>query len=134
IALVTFLIAASFFLLKVFIAVTIVTIIVKTVMKLTGNKNKERDGAAAEGITVDKVISSLTDSAKEYVELCKTGYAKSVEYSKTGYTKSVTTVKDLIEKRKGTAAAVESKPEETEPLIDNKAEAEVKPEEEKKNE
>jgi len=107
-------------------------------MKLTGkNKDRAADGAAAtEGITVDKVVSSLTDSAKEYVELCKTSYAKSIEYSKTGYQKSVTTVKDLIEKRKGTSAAAEAKPEETQPLVDNKAEdeAEAKPEEEKKNE
>jgi len=130
IALVTFLITASVFLLKIFLAVTVITIIVKTVMKLTG-KSKDRSaegaaaGAAAGGITVDKVVSSLTDSAKEYVELCKTGYEK-----------SVTTVKDLIEKRKGAAAAGESKPEETQPLVDNKAEteAEAKPEEEKKNE
>lgn len=136
IALVTFLIAVSFFLLKAFLVVSVVTIIVKTVMKLTGSKNKDRaEGAAAsEGITVDKIVSSLTDSAKEYVELCKTGYAKSVEYSKTGYQKSVTSVKGLIEKRKGNNTTSESKPEETQPLVDDKAEAESKPEEEKKNE
>jgi len=131
IALVTFLFTASVFLLKVFIVVTIVTILVKAVLKLTGAKNKDRAagaaGAASEGITVDKIVASLTDSAKEYVELCKTGYAKSVEYSKTGYDKSVTTVKDLIEKRKA------AKPEETQPLVDNKAEDEAKPED-KKNE
>ncbi|ORX55318.1 hypothetical protein BCR36DRAFT_347027 [Piromyces finnis] len=133
IAIITFLIAASFFLLKVFLTVTIITIVVKTVMKLTDSKNKAR---GSEKITVDKVISTLTESAKEYVELCKTYYGKTVEYSKTGYTKSVTTVKSLIEKRKGAAAPVESKPEETQPLVDDKAEndAEEKQEEEKKNE
>jgi len=140
IALVTFLFAASILLLKVFALVTIVTIIVKTVLKLT-SKNKERsEDAAAAGITVDKVVKSLTESAKEYVELCKTGYAKSVEYSKTGYDKSVTTVKDFVEKRKEKAAAKpeekpeDAVPEETQPLIDDKAEVEEKPEEEKKNE
>jgi len=138
IALVTFLFAASILLLKVFVLVTVVTIIVKTVLKLT-SKDKERSEDAA-GITVDKVVKSLTESAKEYVELCKTGYAKSVEYSKTGYDKSVTTVKDFVEKRKEKAAAKpeekpeDAVPEETQPLIDDKAEVEEKPEEEKKNE
>jgi len=138
IALVTFLFAASILLLKVFVLVTVVTIIVKTVLKLT-SKDKERSEDAA-GITVDKVVKSLTESAKEYVELCKTGYTKSVEYSKTGYDKSVTTVKDFVEKRKEKAAAKpeekpeEAVPEETQPLIDDKAEVEEKPEEEKKNE
>jgi len=138
IALVTFLFAASILLLKVFVLVTVVTIIVKTVLKLT-SKDKERSEDAA-GITVDKVVKSLTESAKEYVELCKTGYTKSVEYSKTGYDKSVTTVKDFVEKRKEKAAAKpeekpeDAVPEETQPLIDDKAEVEEKPEEEKKNE
>jgi len=138
IALVTFLFTASVLLLKVFVLVTIVTIIVKTVLKLT-SKDKERSDAAA-GITVDKVVKSLTESAKEYVELCKTGYTKSVEYSKTGYDKSVTTVKDFVEKRKEKASAKpeekpeDAVPEETQPLIDDKAEVEEKPEEEKKNE
>jgi len=132
IALVTFLVAASYFLLKVFLLVTVVTIIVKTVMKLTGSK-KERaaDGTAAAGITVDKVVQSLTESAKEYVDLCKTTYTKSIEYSKTGYNKSVTTVKDFVEKRKSGKA--EDKPEEQQPLVDDNA-AEDKGEEEKKNE
>jgi len=141
IALVTFLFTASVLLLKVFVAVTIVTILVKTVLKLT-SKDKERSDAAAGGITVDKVVKSLTESAKEYVELCKTGYTKSIEYSKTGYDKSVTTVKDFVEKRKA-GAKPEGKPEgkpedngpeDTQPLIDDKAEIEEKPEEEKKNE
>ena len=110
-------------------------------MKLT-SKDKERADAAAGGITVDKVVKSLTESAKEYVELCKTGYAKSIEYSKTGYDKSVTTVKDFVEKRKAgvkpegkpEGKPEDNGPEETQPLIDDKAEIEEKPEEEKKNE
>lgn len=125
IALVTFLIAASIFLLKVFLVGTVGYIVVKTIMKLTGSK-KERDAnGAAAGITVDKVVQSLTESAKEYVEFVKVASTKSVEYSKTGYNKSVTTVKDFVEKRKNGGAKKE----------DNKAEPEgEKPGEEKKNE
>jgi len=139
IALVTFLIAASFFLFKVFAIVSVVTIIVLTVKKLRGGA-KDRDAAHDGKITVDKVVASLTDSAKEYVELVKKGYATTVEYSKTGYDKSVTTVKGFVEKRKGAKAedAKPEQPEKAEPQKDEpekaEPEAEVKPEEEKKNE
>ncbi|KAG4105059.1 hypothetical protein H8356DRAFT_1635976 [Neocallimastix lanati (nom. inval.)] len=135
IALVTFLIAASFFLFKIFAIVSVVTIIVLTVKKLRGGA-KDRDGADDGKITVDKVVASLTDSAKEYVELVKKGYATTVEYSKTGYDKSVTTVKGFVEKRKGGVKAEETKPEDVKPEEPEKAEpeAEIKPEEEKKNE
>ncbi|ORX78608.1 hypothetical protein BCR32DRAFT_294943 [Anaeromyces robustus] len=133
IALVTFLIAASVFLLKVFLVGTVGYIVVKTIMKLTGSKKeRDADGAASGGITVDKVVQSLTESAKEYVEFVKTASTKSVEYSKTGYNKSVTTVKDFVEKRKNGGAAAKKEDEKPE---NNKAEPEgEKPEEEKKNE
>jgi len=128
ITLVTFLIALSIFLLKAFVVVSIVTIIVLTVKKIRGG-NKDREGADA-AITVDKVIASLTEAAKDYVELVKKTYTTSVEYSKTGYNKSVTTVRDFVEKRKGKSGDAK-KDDDAKPEAPKKDEA--KPEE-KKNE
>jgi len=139
IALVTFLIAASFFLLKVFAVVSVVTIIVLTVKKLRGSAKDRAEGATS-NITVDKVVSSLTESAKDYVELVKKTYASAVDYSKTGYDKSVTTVKNFVEKRKENSEAKkedakkDEKPEDVKPEEPEKNEAEIKPEDEKKNE
>jgi len=145
IALVSFLITASFFLFKVFAIVSVVTIIVLTVKKLRGSAKDRAEGAAS-GITVDKVVSSLTESSKDYVELVKKTYANAIDYSKTGYDKSVTTVKNFVEKRKEKSEAKKEdakkeddkpedvKPEDVKPEEPEKNEAEVKPEDEKKNE
>jgi len=137
IALVTFIIALTILLLKIFAGVSIIAIIGLTVKKIKGG-DKDREGAEAGAITVDKVVASLTEATKDYIGYLKKGYTTTVDYSKTGYNKSVTTVRGFVEKRKGKAADTkkddDAKPEEPEKEEPEVPEAEVKPEEEKKNE